>query len=154
LNNPWPALSVGVALVGLGVSAMISHVRSWRRMRDNAELGDEERTYYYRRYRRRLQISGMLAILGILIGVGDVILPWQQRPLWPTLYWIGVLLLTGWVLLLGIADLVSTAAYSRAQLARVRQQQRELERHIVEFKHRHLGESRDVDADRDSDDAS
>jgi hypothetical protein len=41
-------------------------------------------------------------------------------------------------MLLGFGDLLSTAAYGRAELARVRQKQRELERQVVEFKHRNL----------------
>jgi len=139
VNNPWPALAVAVALVGIGVSMMSSHVRSWRRQRSDPTLEERDLVYYRRRYRRRMQISAMLAILGVLIGVGDALLPFQRRhPIPTTLYWIGVLLMTGWVMLLGFGDLLSTAAYGRAELARVRQKQRELERQVVEFKHRNL----------------
>jgi len=139
VNNPWPALAVAVALVGIGVSMMSSHVRSWRRQRSDPTLDERDLVYYRRRYRRRMQISAMLAILGVLIGMGDALLPFQRKhPIPTTLYWIGVLLMTGWVMLLGFGDLLSTAAYGRAELARVRQKQRELERQVVEFKHRNL----------------
>ncbi len=91
----------------------------------------------------------MLAILGVLIGMGDALLPFQRRhPVPTTLYWIGVLLLTGWVMLLGFGDLWSTVAYGRAELARVRQKQRELERQVVEFKHRNLDGRGSEDAAR------
>jgi hypothetical protein len=149
VNNPWPALAVAVALVGIGISMMSSHVRSWRRQQNDPTLEEQELVYYRRRYRRRMQISAIIAILGVLIGMGDALLPFQRmHPLPTTLYWIGVLLLTGWVMLLGLGDLWSTAAYGRAELARVRQKQRELERQIVEFKHRNLDGRGSEDAAR------
>jgi hypothetical protein len=140
VNNPWPGLIVGVILVIIGVIMMRSHIRTWRFQESDPTLEDADRLYYGRRYRRRMRISAILAILGVLIGLGDVLLPLQKRHPGPSsLYWIGVLLLTGWVMLLGFADFWSTAAYTRAELARVRQKQRELERRVVEFKHRNLG---------------
>lgn len=137
MNNPWPALIVGVVLIASGSLAMRSHMRSWRRQQNDPTFEDRDREYYQRRYRRRMQMSAILVILGILIGGGDVLLPFQWRHPGPVaLYWIGVLLLTGWLILLALADLISAFAYGRVELARVRQKHRELERQVVEFKHR------------------
>lgn len=137
MNNPWPALAVAVALVAIGIGLMSWHVRGWRRQQSDPTLEEHDRDYYRRRYRRRMQIATILAVLGVLIGLGDALLPFQKRhPIPTSLYWIGVLLLTGWLMLLGFADMWSTAAYSRAALARVRLKRRELERQVVEFKHR------------------
>ncbi len=128
---------VGIVLVASGTFAIRSHIRSWRRQQNDPTFEDRDRAYYQRRYRRRMQMSAILIILGILIGVGDVLLPFQRRhPLPATLYWIGVLLLTGWLILLALADLISAFAYGRVELARVRQKHRELERQVIEFKHR------------------
>jgi hypothetical protein len=139
VNNPWPALVVAVVLLAIGLSTMASHARSWRRQQSDPALEDRDRVYLQRRYRRRTQMSAILAILGVLIGLGDVLLPFQKRhPVPVSLYWIGVLLLTGWLILLALADLSSTIAYGRVELARVRQKRRELERQVIEFKHRHL----------------
>jgi hypothetical protein len=135
VNNPWPALIVGTVLVISGSLAIRSHVRSWRQQKDDPTF--EDREYYGRRYRRRMQMSAMLVILGVLIGVGDVLLPFQKAHPGPVaLYWIGVLLLTGWLILLGLADFFSTLAYGRVELARVREKRHELERQVIEFKHR------------------
>ena len=128
-----------LVLVASGSFAIRSHIRSWRRQQDDPTFQDRDRQYYGRRYRRRMQMSAILVILGILIGVGDVLLPFQKAHPGPVaLYWIGVLLLTGWLILLGLADLFSTVAYGRVELARVRQQRHDLERQVIEFKHRHL----------------
>ena len=124
-------------LVASGSLAIRSHIRSWRRQKDDPTFEDRDREYYGRRYRRRMQMSAILVILGVLIGVGDVLLPFQKAHPGPVaLYWIGVLLLTGWLILLGLADFFSTLAYGRVELARVREKRRELERQVVEFKHR------------------
>jgi hypothetical protein len=145
VNNPWPALAVAVALVAIGITLMSFHVRSWRRQQSDPTLEEYDLDYYRRRYRRRMRIAAMLAILGVLIGLGDALVPFQkQHPIPITLYVIGLLLLTGWVMLLGFADFWSTAARGRAELTRVREKRRELERQLVEFKHRNF-DGRDSD---------
>ena len=68
----------------------------------------------------------------------------RNQPLVIGLYWIGVLLLTGWVVLEGFGDLWSTATYTDTELTRIQQKRSELERQLVEFKHRNLGD-RDFD---------
>jgi MFS family permease len=147
VNNPWPALIVAVILVLIGAAMMASHVVAWRRQQSDPTLEQDDRDFYRRRYRRRMQISGTFAILGVLIGLGDALLPQQGRHPWPiTFYVIGLLLLTGWVLLLGIAEFLSTAARGRVELARIRQKQSELERQVVEFKHRNLADHDEEDS--------
>jgi drug/metabolite transporter (DMT)-like permease len=137
VNNPWPALIVGLVLIASGTLAIRSHIRSWRRQQNDPTFEDRDREYYQRRYRRRMQMSAILVILGFLIGAGDVLLPFQKAHPGPVaMYWIGVLLLTGWLILLGFGDLISTMAYGRIELARVQQKHRDLERQVVEFKHR------------------
>jgi cation transport ATPase len=145
VNNRWPALIVAAVLVVFGASLMMSHVRTRRRQRDETDRDENERAHLDQRYRRRMRISGTFVVLGVLIGVGDAVLPMHKnQPLVITLYWIGVLLLTGWVLLQGVGDFWSTAAYTGAELGRIREKRRELERQIVEFKHQNLGH-RDFD---------
>ena len=150
MNNPWPALIVAALLVVFGASFMVSHFRSWRRQLGRPNLDDNERAYLEKRYRRRMRTSAAIIILGILIGGGDLVLPrLKNQPLIFTFYVIGLLVLTGWVMLQGFGDLWSTATYTDAELARIRNQRRELERQLVEFKHRNLGD-RDFDSATDS----
>jgi hypothetical protein len=137
VNNPWPALAVAVVLIVLGASMVAAHVRSWRRQQRDPKLDEEDRQFYHRRYRRRVQISATFVVLGLLIGLGDALLPFQAKhPLPITFYVIGLLLLTGWVMLRGFADFWSTAARGKVELARMRQKRRDLERQVIEFKHR------------------
>jgi hypothetical protein len=141
VDNRWPALIVAVVLITFGASLMVSHVRSWRRRRDSLIADEKEFGFFEKRYRRRMRIAATFVILGVLIGVGDALLPMHKnQPLAISLYWIGVLLLTGWVMLQGFGDLWSTAAYTGAELTRIRQKRHELERQLVEFKHRNRAE--------------
>jgi len=145
VNNPWPALIVAVILVLFGTGLIVAHVRSWRRQRGKLCLDEDERGFLQKRYRRRMRIAAAFIVLGILIGVGDAFLPMHKhQPTAITLYWIGVLVLTGWVMLQGFSDLWSTAVYTSTELSRIKQKRHELERQLVEFKHRNLGE-RDFD---------
>jgi hypothetical protein len=140
VDNRWPALIVATVVIVFGASLMVSHVRSWRRQNGAADRDENDRAFFEKRYRRRMRISATFIILGILIAVGDAVLPMHKnQPLAITLYWIGVLILTGWVMLQGLSDLWSTAAYTDAELTRIREKRRELERQLVEFKHRNLG---------------
>jgi hypothetical protein len=141
VDNRWPALVVAVVLIAFGATLLVSHFRSWRRRRGALALDENEFAFFRKRYRRRMRIAATFVILGILIGVGDALLPMHKnQPLAITLYWIGVLILTGWVMLQGFGDLWSTAAYTGAELSRIRQKRHELERQLVEFKHRNLAD--------------
>jgi phosphatidylglycerophosphate synthase len=138
VNNPWPGVSFGAALVGIGISFLMSHVRSWRRQRGNPDLETAQRTFYERRFRRRAQIASLLIIIGVLLGVGDLALsvpPFNRTPLLAAILLGSALLLTVWVVLLAFAEFWSTVANARAELARVDRKRRDLERQIVELKH-------------------
>jgi hypothetical protein len=51
-------------------------------------------------------------------------------------YWLAVLLMTLWVMLLGVGDYFATRTHGHVALARLRIKQKELEREIAEIKHR------------------
>ena len=127
---------MGLALFALGLGLMRWHAVAWRGQREDEQLGEGEQIRYRRRYRRRMQTSGMLALLGLMIAIGDALVPWQR---FPNLFaaWIAVMLmLVAWIILLALGDLASTAAHTRHDLARVRQEQRALELRLEELKNR------------------
>jgi hypothetical protein len=131
-----PATVVGMVLVIVGSILMRSHVISWRGQKNDSSLDDADRKHYHARYRRRMQTSCLIAILGILLALGDTFVPAKEQPLLFTIYWLSVLLLAAWVAVLGVGDLISTGAHSRAALARVHRKQRELEREVNKLRSR------------------
>lgn len=137
MNNDWIiSTSAGIALIGVGVALMRSHLRSWNAQKGDASLPEKERRYLHSRFRRRMQASALLAVLGVLIPLGDIVVPWKQFPGLGAAYWFFVLLLALWVIVLGIADAMATSAHSRAELGRIRRQQRELESKAAELRRR------------------
>ena len=140
IDKPWIAPLVGAVVFVFGLALLRWNRQSWRQQKNDSALEDHDREYYYRRYRRRVQMAALLLVVGVLVAVGEVIGDWVRRPGLFAVYWGGVLLLLAWVLLLSFGDMASTAAHSRVGLARLRQQRRELEQRLAEFRERRLNE--------------
>ena len=74
---------LALLLIGLSGVLLDMHRRSWRRAEQNAAISMAERRFARSQYRRRLQASGTIGVLGATIAV------WPLVPLepWPfTLY--------------------------------------------------------------------
>ena len=136
MNNWAVAASVGGVVFLTGVLLLWTHIRAWRGQKHDPSLEAADREHYHRRYRRRMQTSGMIALLGILIPLGDAVIPWREAPAMFAVYWGMLLLLAFWVGVQGLGDLFSTGAHSRAALARIREQQRELQQQLAKSKRR------------------
>jgi amino acid permease len=137
VNNPWIAPLVGGVVAVIGLLMLRHHVLRWRMQKNDPALDPGERQHYYSRYRRRMQTSGLLVLVGILVLIGDLpFIPWQNAPGWFAVYWGGVLCLVVWVILQALGDMASTKAHSRASLSRIRREQRELEQKLAELKSR------------------
>lgn len=133
--NSWIVLGVGASLVVLGLLFMRWHIREWRGEKNDSSLDPQDLFHYHARYRRRMQTSGMLLFVGLLIPFMDWLL--DQRMVVPaTLVGFLVFTLIGWIFLLAFGDMLSTRTHSHVALAKVRQKQRELERQVEELKSR------------------
>lgn len=115
------------------------HVRSWRGRREDSSLSPEDRQYYRRQFRRRIQVSGLVVVIGIMLPIMDVEAFGKNYPGWWTAFIIIVLALTMWIMLLAWGDLVSTRTYSQAALSRLREQQRQLEQEAARLKSQAAG---------------
>lgn len=129
-----PALIFGLLLVTGGAVMLWTHVRTWRRRREDSSLSTEDRRYYHRQFRRRIQVSGLVVVIGIMLPIMDVEAFGKNYPGWWTAFIMVVLGLSLWIMFLAWGDLVSTRTYSRAALSRLRDQQRELEQEAARLK--------------------
>lgn len=80
-------------------------------------------------------MASMLAVLGLLLGLGDA-LARNLPPIAGLTYLVAMLLLTFWIILLAFGDMLSTRVHSRVTLAQVRQKQRELEEQLEQYRNR------------------
>lgn len=133
--NSWAAVGVGASLLVMGFLFMRWHVREWRQEKNDPSLDPKDREHYYARYRRRMQTSGMLMLLGVLIPLGDWLLD-RGFVVASTILWFLVFGLIAWVILMAFGDMLSTRTHSHAALSKVRQKQRELERQVAELRGR------------------
>jgi hypothetical protein len=129
VRDDWlPAAAMGAGLVLLGGWFMTLHLKAWRLHAVDAGLDDRERQFYHRQFRRRMQASGIILVIGLMLPIGDSLIPWRRGDASvATLYWLFVLALTCWVLLLAMGDLLANRAHSRVSLSRLRSKQRELQ---------------------------
>jgi peptidoglycan/LPS O-acetylase OafA/YrhL len=135
-------------LLALAVGLIGWNVRSWRAARREEASDAEELEFSRRQFRRRLQVSGMLAGLAVAMVLGQFI-PHLKRPTLYVLFWFGVLLVLGWIVLLAMGDLV----VGRRRLAKFHEQRKieearlnaELERIRSQFPDRN-GDHQQTDA--------
>ena len=96
----------GLSLVVISAVLLWWHTNNWQVAKSRIEK-DSERLYTWRQFRRRVQASSMLGVVGIAVVLG------QYIPISPTalIYWFIVVLVVLWIILLALADLVSTRLY-------------------------------------------
>ncbi|MGV3608092.1 MAG: hypothetical protein ACO1RA_16925 [Planctomycetaceae bacterium] len=94
-------LSCGICLAS--VLLCVAHVRSFR-MADHGGLGDEELTFLRRQFIRRLQTSGILGVIGLLL-LGEML---PMAPFVMAAYWMLVLVLVVWMVMLAFSDWIES----------------------------------------------
>ena len=129
-----PALIFGFVLVLVAIGLAISVWRNRRALDSIVESDELAELHANRQFRRRMQVSVMLGIIGLLIALGDQLDQlFSQRPLY-FLFWVGsIILLTLWMVLMALGDWLSTMTYSEIAKARLRFERRELEAQIRHY---------------------
>ena len=129
-----PAVLFGLAIAGFGLVMLRHNRRAWLSVNRDVELNPFDRIHLQDRYARRIQISGMLVTIGLLIGIGDVFV-WDFGPAPAAVYWIAVILLGCWTALLALGDLTSVRAHSQVVRKRLEKQRMELEQELLQMRH-------------------
>lgn len=129
-----PAQIVGGLLVLAGAAFALLEWRAYRAAVADPKAEDRERLFFAKRLRRRLQTAGLIALVGIALPVGDQLIEQRQAPLVITVFWAGVLFITGWIALLGVADYFSTRTQMKVSMARLSHQRRALEDELERYR--------------------
>ena len=130
-----PALIVGALLLGFAVVSAWLQISARRALSPFLEADDLARTHADRQLRRRLQVSAMLGIVGILIPLGDQLEPFfRGRPGLFFVYWMGVLILVAWTVLMALGDWMSSAAYSSLVNIQLRVERSRLEEEVRRYR--------------------
>jgi hypothetical protein len=119
----------------LGLVLLRTHVLAWRKQRADQKLEGFEQEHYRRQYRRRMQASGLIALLGLLLNLlNEHLLGWAMAPLWFALYVCLLLGLVMWIVLLACGDLLSSHVHNRVALNRIHRQQQLLEASLAQLR--------------------
>jgi hypothetical protein len=105
-----------LGLLGLSGALIDMHRRAWHAAQSSAEISESTRRFALDQYRRRLQASGMIGFLGVLIGIWPIV-PREPAAL---MFYLGALLAGWcWIMLLAARDLFAT----RQHFYRLRKEQ-------------------------------
>ncbi|WP_254511693.1 hypothetical protein [Anatilimnocola floriformis] len=111
-------IPLSLGLIAISILLVVGHIRAWRTA-DHGGLAEAEREFQARRYRRRLQSSAMVGVIGVLL-LGELWLDKVfQDELPRLLYWSGVGLLLLWLMLLAASDWLAWRQHFRRQIDRL-----------------------------------
>lgn len=135
VKSLWVSAAFGGVLIVGGLLMMRSHWRAWQKQQVDPEFDEADLRFFRRRFRRRIQASGLLTIIGVILPLGDFVLSGAvveagelaKLALFAA-YVILLLLLSVWIVLLAIGDMASTKVHTTVSLNRIRAEQRKLER--------------------------
>ncbi len=136
----WPSLLFAAILLLVAGWMTRAHIRSWQRICRQSDVPQRELDYRRNQFRRRVQTSAMLAVLGVGLVIGQVLIRFRVGGPWMiVVYWAVLIVLILWLALLAVADMVATQLYFgrlrqdhlveearlKAQLRQWRQQQQQ-----------------------------
>jgi hypothetical protein len=107
----WITVGFATLLIVAAVVMIVQHVRTWHQALGDESADDRERRFRRSQFRRRLQISGLLGMLGMGI-VGGHFLRSPPLAAWKiAVYWGLMLVLALWLILLAMIDAMVTRFY-------------------------------------------
>ncbi len=137
MQERLPALMFGGFLLVIAAMMLVNQRKIWLQTRFDAEQKKDVR-FLQRRNRRRNQIAGLILIIGLMIPLGDSLIPWKEAPGTFAVYWMIVLTLAIWTGLLAIGDIVSTRMHLSNELNRLHRHELQL-KNVVKQIHKNNG---------------
>lgn len=126
-------IAAGVSLFG-GLM-LWRHQAQWQQQQADPEIGVAEKRFLHRQYRRRMQSSSMVTLLGLMLHASNEhLVDWRRSPAGFFVYVCLMLGLVTWIVILAFADFLAAQVTHRMALARLQEHQRQLERSIVELR--------------------
>lgn len=129
-----PAIIFGTILIATSIGLGVFVWKTRRALDPVVESDDSARQHADNQFRRRIQVSVILFLIGVLIPVGDQLDKlFVQRP---TLFfiWVGsVIFLAFWMVLMALGDWLSTMTYSEIAKAHLRNERQVLEQEIRRY---------------------
>ncbi len=134
----WSTLLFALSLLATSAVLILWHVLSWRRA-DHGALADAEYRFYRNQFRRRLQTSALLGLVGLL-ALADL---WIANVVTRAVLWCVILLIVLWTLVLAGSDWLASRLHFQKLLSASAVEHALLKREIEKFRR-----EQDVDDDQ------
>ena len=135
-----PELVFGSLVVVVAIAMAIHQWRVWRTAQDDCEDDSQAEWLAFRRFRRRLQISILLGLVGAALPVGVWRPLFVGHPFVFIGFWFTVLLMIVWIVLLALSDLLSTSMQAHAIHSHLERERRSLEEELERYRREQLDE--------------
>ncbi len=140
MNDIKASLVFGICLILLGIWLIRWHRAAWNAHRADETADERAKLHYRRQFRRRIQVSVLLVLVGVMIPLGDWLMVQRRDPKWIAIFWIAVLFIALWIMLLAALDWLSSRMHvraARAALGSLARKQRELEAEVERLRSKH-----------------
>ena len=129
-----PALIFGAVLIVVAIAMGVFVWRARRELDSVIDGDDGAKLHANRQFRRRMQVSFMLAVVGAMVATGDQLEKFfGQRPVM-FFIWVGAIItLAFWMVLMALGDWLSTITYSEIAKAKLRFERRVLEEQVRRY---------------------
>ncbi len=127
-------LLFGSLVSSAGLAMIFWHVVQHRRYLEDDSLSSRDQRFYDQQYRRRMQTSALTVTLGALIGLLGYIPALEASPVFATVYVMGLLLLSLWLILLALSDALASRVHSKRVFRRQKQLRDSLQEALMELR--------------------
>jgi hypothetical protein len=112
-------------LLIVSAGLILWHLVEWRKVGAPAQAG-RYRDFAWRRFRRRVQASGLIGVIGLMI----LATRWIEDRRLELAWWLAVLLFLFWLLLMALGDALSSRTYYQGEYRRNLAKQAKLQTEI------------------------
>ncbi len=102
----WSSIAFGAFLLAFAGFMIMRHRAAWR-LAQEEDLDEPDLDFLRRQFRRRMQASGMIGLVGVAVIVGI----WVTHTVTAAIYWSVVILIVLWIGMLAVSDLINTRYY-------------------------------------------
>lgn len=137
MGPPETYLGFGSLVAAFGIGLIVFHVRSHQQHRRDTGLSAVDRRFFEHQYVRRMQTSALAVCLGGLIGLCGYIKAFEDSPAFATVYVVGLLLLTFWLVLLAVTDAMASRVHSKRSRRSADTSAKSLQQALAEVREAH-----------------
>ena len=134
MSSPTTCLLFGSVVSTVGIIFVAFHVYARYQKPQNCSLTETESRFRDHQYARRMQTSALAITLGALIGLFGYLQILEDSPVFATCYVTALLLLSLWLVLLGLSDAIASRIHAGRQIRETDREHRSLQQALADVR--------------------